>query len=332
MGGGRRGKGNHSQNNNSNRKNNSSSNFQKESHLTKQQEQQIKVDMQVSHFHQLFKEVEDSAKKNRLFASWKEVAIAVTSLIALGFASIIIGVAAGMTISLHYFEDPLYREGVIFSDGGAAYKVTSYDNDILARNSMDVPSNLHPGRVIKSNRNQERLILSVVPVEQEGNEILTDKTTAFRDIFFTQPSIKPVLCADGETMGYNDWNVLKAVVRELNALSAEKFLRWHDYFGSIDSPDFGAFEDDAFYYEDETVLKICPDITLKARRGSIFINAENLLLECDGCTVDVGGSHFSFGPHARNILIRGVIFRGARSSSLNFHYNGADATFEDCLW
>lgn len=63
------------------------------------------------------------------------------------------------------------------------------------------------------------------------------------------------------------------------------------------------------------------------------MNAENVVVECDdGCTIDVGGTHLAFGPHAKNVLVRGITFRGARSSSLTFFHDGADATFEDCSW
>jgi hypothetical protein len=50
------------------------------------------------------------------------------------------------------------------------------------------------------------------------------------------------------------------------------------------------------------------------------------------CAIDMAGTHLSFGPHARNVLIRGITFRGATTSSLTFHHHGADVRFEDCYW
>lgn len=70
----------------------------------------------------------------------------------------------------------------------------------------------------------------------------------------------------------------------------------------------------------------------KNKMAPIFINAEDIVIECDSCIVDVPGTHLSFGPHAKNVLVRGVTFRGATSSSLTFHHHGAEATFEDCFW
>mmetsp|Transcript_27577 Transcript_27577/g.40730 ORF Transcript_27577/g.40730 Transcript_27577/m.40730 type:complete len:385 (+) Transcript_27577:245-1399(+) len=325
MGSSRKGKGHQSQNNNANRKWAASS--------TKQQKDQLEVDVQINYLNQMIKDLEEIAKRNKLFTSWKDVAMAALLLLALGCVSVIIGVAAGMSISIQYFEDSVHNDGVFIRDSGGAYKATSHSSDILARNSMDITSNLHPGRVIKDLSEENRMILSVVPFEQDDTENLIQTSIgAFRDILFTQPSIKPVLCSDGHTMGFTDWHVLRAAIRELNALSVEKFIRWRDYFGDIDPPEFGAFKDDALYYEDETILRICPGVKLKARRRPIFINAENLLIECDGCSIHSRGGHFSFGPHAKSVLIRGIKFQGARRSSLTFPYDGADATFEDCLW
>jgi len=61
--------------------------------------------------------------------------------------------------------------------------------------------------------------------------------------------------------------------------------------------------------------------------------SENVVLECKGsCVVDVGGTHLAFGANAKNILIRGITFRRASTSSLTFFHDGADASFEDCSW
>ena len=66
--------------------------------------------------------------------------------------------------------------------------------------------------------------------------------------------------------------------------------------------------------------------------GAIFVNAEDVTIECDMCAIDMPGTHLSFGPHARNVLVRGITFRGATSSSLTLHHHGADVRMEDCYW
>jgi hypothetical protein len=70
----------------------------------------------------------------------------------------------------------------------------------------------------------------------------------------------------------------------------------------------------------------------KNKLSSIFINAEDITIECVMCTVDLPGTHFSFGPHAKNVKIKGFTFRGATTSSLTFHHHGADVHLEDCYW
>jgi hypothetical protein len=106
-------------------------------------------------------------------------------------------------------------------------------------------------------------------------------------------------------------------------------MKWSEYFATHS---FSAFFDDSLYYEDDVVFTICPGATLRARKGPIMINAENVVLECEGCVVDVGGTHLAFGSNAKNVLVRGITFRKASSSSLTFFHDGADASFEDCSW
>ncbi|KAL7465086.1 hypothetical protein ACHAXS_005412 [Conticribra weissflogii] len=69
-----------------------------------------------------------------------------------------------------------------------------------------------------------------------------------------------------------------------------------------------------------------------ASHAPLFFNAEDLTLECRDCTIHASHTHLSFGPHAKNVKIRGITFRGATTSSLTFHHHGADVSFEDCYW
>lgn len=66
--------------------------------------------------------------------------------------------------------------------------------------------------------------------------------------------------------------------------------------------------------------------------NSIHIDAEDIVIECDGCAVHLGGTHLSFGPNARGVVVRGVTFAGATTGSLAFHHDGAEVNFEDCYW
>ena len=160
----------------------------------------------------------------------------------------------------------------------------------------------------------------------------------------SQPKILPSPCRsdNGKTIGFDNWDKLSKAVLEVNALSAERFMKWQQWFVTYQHA-FRAFDDDRFYYDDKIVLTICPRTKLRAPSRSsyltshnsppaIYINAENVLLECDGCVLSGGGTHLSFGSFAKNVLVRGVTFEHASTSSLTFFQDGADVTFEDCLW
>jgi len=86
---------------------------------------------------------------------------------------------------------------------------------------------------------------------------------------------------------------------------------------------------------------ICPHTTLTGSRrdsAAIFIDAPDITIECgyggygEGCVVDRGGTHFSFGSHAVNVLVRSITFRGARTTSQVLYYDSAEVVYEDCIW
>eukprot|EP00956_Cyclotella_meneghiniana_P043659 scaffold282078_cov79-Cyclotella_meneghiniana.AAC.1 len=170
-----------------------------------------------------------------------------------------------------------------------------------------------------------------------------------------KPSVLPKVCSDGRTLGFDNWFHLKDAISEANALAAEDFLRWNKYLvASLNNPDL---EEPVFDVPDPFV--ICPGAKLNQRHpprmsiwswltsffidtpnqykpnnnklSSIYINAEDITIQCDRCTIDLPGTHFSFGPHA-NAWIKGITFRGATTSSLTLHHHGATASFEDCYW
>ncbi|KAL7483571.1 hypothetical protein ACHAW6_009213 [Cyclotella cf. meneghiniana] len=186
-----------------------------------------------------------------------------------------------------------------------------------------------------------------------------------RDLSFlhpSKPSVLPTLCRDGITMGFDNWFTLRDAISEANALAAEDFLRWNKYLVMmLEDPDI---DPPVFTAPDPFV--ICPGVKLnqkhpprmsilaylasflpfsntstpssnlakpnKNKLSSIFINAEDITIECDRCLIDLPGTHFSFGPHARNIQIKGLTFKSATTSSLTFHHHGATASFHDCYW
>jgi hypothetical protein len=222
-------------------------------------------------------------------------------------ASVGLGIAAVMTISIQYYDE----RGVAQSP----HRVTTLDRDI--RSIPIIPTN-----------EDVVAVQELLPLEEN----YTPQVNNTQGVALREATVQPTLCSDGVTMGFQDWNTLKAAIREANSLSAEKFLRWNEYFVGRDGQQATFDDNRSLYYEEDVFFIICPGITLKARKGPIFINAENIVLECDGCTIDVGGSHLAFGPHARNILVRGITFKGAQTSSLTFYHDGSEAAFEDCYW
>jgi hypothetical protein len=269
-------------------------------------------------------------------------------MVAFVAVSILVAIAAEISISIHYFDKsppPFFaeldaREQEINSF--RKQRVTMPLPDLVVANrGHHHTERMRLERVIHmspSGHFQAMLVVeesflenaSNLPLEQSASRRAQTKPPQID--YFALATVKPNLCADHQTLGYDNWDVLKSAVHEVNTISVESFVRWSRYFA--DHEDFaGTFNDDALYYEEENVLTICPGITLSSKKGGpIFINAPNLIVECDECTIQGGPSHFSFGPHAKNVKIRGLRFKQASASSLTFHHNGAHVTFEDCSW
>lgn len=298
-------------------------------------------------FIRAFEETEEGAH----IISWEEiVCVLVTSLLCM-LLSIGTGFAARVSISIHYSEPQSVPYSPQF-DGrelgiGLHQRVTIVDPSIGSINSFQSNRNgLDLGQVITVSKSGQRSLLTVVEkseplgLESQGDNSSSDSRIQSDSPQLEPPrvswsemaKVEPKLCSDGQTYGFDRWSTFKDAVQEVNAVSAERYLRWTAFFAMVDDTFTGTFDNDALYYEEIVVLTICPGAILKARKGPIFINAENIIIECEGCTIDVGGSHLSFGPHARNIHVRGVTFRGAHTSSLVFFHDGAEATFEACLW
>lgn len=314
-----------------------------------------------------------------LFIDWREIGWCWVFLVLYTILGIALSVAAGMIISIHYFEKHSVGPGRKTSSSGkssqtqfweySAPRVTMSDPMVLAGNTLLSQSARHAldlGTVVTTTESGHLNVLMVVeestplsgtfgdirnpiggsvggesPQPQRGQYLNKDQANKlvpeYSNWLDSQPivqlretTIHPTTCKDG-SLGFDSWNSLKAAVQEANSISAERFMKWSSYFANV-GKQFSAFHDDMMYYEEDVIFHICPETTLKTRKGPIFLNAENIVIECEGCTIDAGGTHLAFGPHAKNAFIRGITFRGAHSSSLTFFHNGADATFEDCSW
>ena len=308
----------------------------------------------------------------------REITIVLLTVFISVALAMIIGVAAGMTISIHYFENQnptLMWSGMkmnprdrplLYSGPSDVYqRVTTLDPIIASSNIVHRDGNLDLGKVVTASATGQLNVLMVVDeivplhskiknqnvedstVGQGSREYITTNSLSLEkaeliapgygrwdasqpNIELRQPTILPSLCSDGVTLGFDNWSKLRTAMHEANSISAERFMKWNEYFATNS---FTAFQDDRLYYEEDIVFSICPGATLRARKGPIFINAENVVLECkDSCVIDVGGTHLAFGANAKNILIRGIIFRRASTSSLTFFHDGADVSFEDCSW
>jgi len=317
----------------------------------------------------------------------REITIVLFIVVIPVVLALVLGVAAGMTISIHYFENqnPTATFGgmrinsrespLLYSGPSDVYKkVTTSDPMIASSNIVQRDGNLDLGKVVTATATGQLNVLMVVdevaplPSESQyhnaheniandqrfkvgfdrgpkkpniGNSLTMEQAeliapgygrweTSQPKIELRRPTILPSLCSDGVTFGFDSWSKLRAAVHEANSISAERFLKWNEYFATNS---FTTFQDDRLYYEEDIVFSICPETTLRARKGPIFVNAENIVLQCEeGCVIDVGGTHLAFGANAKNVLVRGITFRRASTSSLTFYHDGADASFEDCSW
>jgi hypothetical protein len=172
----------------------------------------------------------------------------------------------------------------------------------------------------------------------------------------SKQEVVPTLCPDGRTYGYSDWFTLRDAISEANTLAAQDFLRWNKYLVSmLENPDI-----EAPVFSAPEPFVICPGVKLsqkhpprtsmasylssffgygalpslrnKNKLSSIYVNAEDIVIVCDQCLIDLPGTHFSFGPHAHNVVVKGITFKSATTSSLTFHHHGASASFHDCYW
>lgn len=314
-------------------------------------------------------QVEGSKRAMRL--SCEEMLLLALILVAFVGISMFVGVAAGISISIHHYEAQENYEVRSLTQPlmlSSLQRVTTLDPTIANAESFYTKSQKSIiRRVVHTSPSGKKSILPVVEessmhgqggarFSEEWTEPMTTTSEKAGLSLPLRPRLphtvvddwlqhQPKLCSDHKTVGYDSWFPLLYALRDVNRYSADRYNQWQDYFVAVSklqeslkfrtielSP--STFDDDSAYYDEEIVFTICPGATLRPEYGGspLYINTESVRIECDGCTITAGTSHMSFGPDARNVVVRGVTFIHAASSSLVFHHDGAEATFQDCTW
>lgn len=239
--------------------------------------------------------------------------------------SICVGVAAGISISISYF-DINYRQHYMYGHG------------ILQRRVTDVEARLdNQKRVLHTTSMGHTTILPVVDVEQGADGSSSSSQVYHSEVDVDLPRLQledwiqtpPKVCSDGRTVGYDNWYALRRTVNDANLYAAERYTQWRIYLQK--HPDV-VFDNPKHYYEEEIVLTICPNAILRGGHAPIYVNTENLVIQCENCVISKWGSHFSFLPDAKNVRLVGLTLEYATMSSLVFRHDGAEVHIEDCLF
>jgi hypothetical protein len=129
-------------------------------------------------FNKVLQEVEGGFQ-----VTWKEILLVLVGIVLLAIVSICVGIAAGMTISIHYYESqsPAVRRmdardtSTLYSAGRSAYqKVTTLDPNIASSNVMQKERDgLDLGKVITTTASGQLDVLMVVeetaPLHSDGS-------------------------------------------------------------------------------------------------------------------------------------------------------------------
>lgn len=263
--------------------------------------------------------LQDEQDGDFVYFGWPDLIVFLLLAGAVISSSMLIGVLANASIAMHYTD----------STAVAWNRITTalLDDEVVASSSR---YGIH---ISPTDGSRSRVLLV------EENTTKTEDPLLPRLDFWQFSRVQPTLCPDQRTIGFSDYKSFRRAIQEANAFSAERFVRWSEYFALSDFN--GTFAEDAMYYNEEIVLTICPGTTFKLNRA-IHINTEDLVVTCgngsggnskDFCII--GGStntHMTFGPYARHVVIRGIEFKHATTSSLVFPHDGALVTFEDCRW
>jgi hypothetical protein len=325
--------------------------------------------------------------------SWNEILALCFMLLTFAICSIVVGVAAGVSISIHYYESPenldqrriavakIATDNTQFWDSRVSTQtVTSLDPAILIYSKNYYPSNGE--RVVHTDTSTGMRIPLNVVVESptlstdarytpQSNGTHRDDQNNDENFYQNEHTLSPPtftsnennfdiwlynppkLCADSKTMGYDSWSSLRHALNDVNRYSAQRSERWLMYFTSLATIKASSssiidtalghpstiiqggipiFDDDNLYYEEQFTFTICPGTVLHAGAHPLVVDTESVTIQCDGCTINGGDSHISFGSAAKNTIIRGITFQNSKRSSILLHHNGAEVTFEDCVW
>jgi hypothetical protein len=226
----------------------------------------------------------------------KEITFVLLIVVISVILAMVIGVAAGMTISIHYFENqnPTVSLGgmktnnrdspLLYSGPSGVYqKVTTLDPVIASSNVVQRDGNLDLGKVVTATSTGQLNVLMVVdeiaPLNSNsesvqnhnaennnnaanehrsggsdhadgsskeskiGNSLTREQAEAIApgyhkwestqpNIELRQPTALPLLCSDGVTLGFDSWAKLRTAVQEANSISAERFMKWNEYFAT----------------------------------------------------------------------------------------------------
>lgn len=191
--------------------------------------------------------------------------------------------------------------------------------------------------ILRSNTGDEFLQL-VEDLDGDGDCVRSEDDAADDEpptmTFDDYTDIRPHLCSDGKTYGYETYGELEEILKEINAYSHDRYVEWDNFYERTSETFDGTFDDPNLYFDEEILVTICPKSVLKRRRGNaLYVNAENILIECEDCMIEIkSGSHMIFGPYAQDVMVRGIHFKGATETSVRFPHDGAEVYFEDCYF
>ena len=174
--------------------------------------------------------------------------------------------------------------------------------------------------------------------------------TSFQSALSLSGKYLPSLCKNGRDYGFSDLNHLRNAIEELSSAYADAVERYlhqkratEEYEAIVAAmssdiiqipPPLPQYIIDFLEVTPDPFV-ICPYAQLRptvGRHGPLYINAEEVVVECDSCAIDAPSSHFSFGPLAKSAVVRGITLMGATDTSVIFRQDGAEVLFEDCVF
>ncbi len=165
----------------------------------------------------------------------------------------------------------------------------------------------------------------------------------------------PSRCKYGDGYGFSDLITLRSAIEELNTAYEQSVTTYLNYHRAVAEYTKILSENSHYVIQSPTPLPqymidflevtpdpfvICPSAHLRSaihdrgrgRHGPIYINAEEVVIECVNCIIDAPATHISFGPLAKKVVVRGLTLMGATETSVVLREHGAEALFEDCVF